>query len=150
MSMGISELRMVMEGAEWSLETIMTFSSVEQAIFPHVADAEGAELLACRRGLRLAHEAQVQRLVLETDNVRIVAKLQKVDQDRSFYGPLVEEIKNLLRGFDVSSVRAVRRSANEVAHIIAKLGCDNKICNSWFEVARGTVENHHVVDSVSI
>jgi ribonuclease HI len=150
MSMGLLELWMVTEGAAWSSETIMVFSRWSKPYFPHVADAEGAELLACRRGLKLAHEAQVQRLVLETESVGMAAKLLKVDQDRSFNGPLVEEVKNLLRSFDVSSVRAVRRTTNEVAHVLAKLGCENKISNSWFGLVHAAVENHLVLDSVSV
>jgi hypothetical protein len=35
-------------------------------------------------------------------------------------------INNLLKGFGDHLVRAVRRSANEVAHILAKLGCEIK------------------------
>jgi hypothetical protein len=84
-------------------------------------------------------EVEVQRLVLETDSVGVAAKVQKVDQDRPFHGPLVVEMKNLLRGFGDSLVHAVRRSANEVAHVLAKLGCENKICNSWFGVAPAAV-----------
>jgi hypothetical protein len=76
----------------------------ESHFFPHVADAEGAELMACRRGLLLAEKAQVQKLVLETDSVGVAAKLRSMDKDRSFHSPLVEEIKVLLRSFSDSSV----------------------------------------------
>ena len=61
----------------------------------------------------------------------MAAKLTKEDKDRSAYSMLVEEIKLLLGGFDDSSVRAVRRSANGAAHILAKEGCENKSCNVW-------------------
>jgi ribonuclease HI len=44
--------------------------------FPHVAGAEGAELLACKRGLVVAREAGVQRIILETDSVEVAAKLK--------------------------------------------------------------------------
>jgi hypothetical protein len=72
--------------------------------FPHVADAEGAELLACRRGLILAKELQVARVILETDSTGVRAKLLKGEMDRSSYGPLVEEVKALLRTFGDASV----------------------------------------------
>jgi ribonuclease HI len=115
--------------------------------FSHVADAEGAELLACRRGVLLARESQVQKLVLETDSTGVAAKLVKVDLDRSFHGPLVEEIKFLLRGFGDHAVRAVRRSANEAAHVLAKLGCETKACNVWFGDAPASIVNQLVLDS---
>lgn len=58
-----------------------------------------------------AHE-----VVLETNSVGIAGKLGKEGQDRSLYGPLVEEIKTLLQSFDDFSVRSVGQSENEVAH----------------------------------
>ena len=115
--------------------------------FSHTVDAEGAELLACRRGLLLASEVQVQHIILETDSVEVAAKLNKEGQDRSVYGPLVDEIKTLLQGFAGSSVRAVRRTANEAAHRIAKEGCEKKLCKVWFDVVPDCIANRLVLDS---
>jgi hypothetical protein len=100
-------------------------------------------------GLLVASEVHVQTLVLETDSVEVAAKLSKEGQDRSAYGPLVSEIKTLLQSFVESSVRAMRRSANEAAHLMAKEGCDNKLCRVWFDVAPVCVENRIVMDSVT-
>jgi ribonuclease HI len=126
------------------------FVSGANHFFPHVTDAEGAELLACRRGLVLAQASQVRKLVLETDSTGVAAKLRRDDQDRSSYGALIEEIKFLLSGFEDASVRAVRRSANEAAHLLAKLGCENKVCNEWFEVPPMCVENQIVCDLMPV
>lgn len=46
------------------------------------------------------------------------------------YGPVIEEIKVLLKEFVDFSARHVRRSANGVAHVLAKLGCRNNNCNT--------------------
>jgi hypothetical protein len=75
--------------------------------FTNVADAEGAELHACRQGLLLARRLQVPKVVLETDCSVVVSKLIQEDMDRSFYGPLIEEIKELLRGFDEGMAQVV-------------------------------------------
>jgi ribonuclease HI len=99
--------------------------------FTHVADAERAELLACRRGMMLAKEIQASKVILETDSTGVMAKLRNEEKDRSFHGPLVEEIKELLLGFRNSSVVAVRRTANGTAHDLAKVGCENKTCRVW-------------------
>jgi ribonuclease HI len=72
--------------------------------FPHVSDPEGAELLACRRAVLLAKEVGVRQLALETNCAGAVTKLKTVGLERSVHGPLVEEIKQLLKGFDVFSV----------------------------------------------
>jgi hypothetical protein len=74
--------------------------------FPHLADAESAELRAGKLGL-LALEKNLRRVVLEMDSSGVVAKLNRDEQDRSTHGPLVEEIKSLLRKFNDSLVRSV-------------------------------------------
>jgi hypothetical protein len=60
---------------------------------------------------------------------------------------LVEEIKSLLRGFGDSSVRAVRRTANKAAHLLAKEGCVNKLCNVWYDSVPMCIRNQIVLDS---
>jgi hypothetical protein len=47
------------------------------------------------------------------------------------HGPIVEEIKELLRSFTDHSVSHVRRSCNGVAHVLANESCTNKFCNVW-------------------
>jgi hypothetical protein len=69
----------------------------------------------------------VSKLVLETDCAGTVAKLKNAEMDRSIHGPLVEEIKKMLRHFDASSIEHVQRHNNEVAHRLAKRGCSNKM-----------------------
>jgi hypothetical protein len=51
------------------------FVSGETHFFSHVADAEAAELLACRWD----RENQVQKLVLETDSTELAAKLCRAE-----------------------------------------------------------------------
>lgn len=81
-------------------------------------------------------------MVLETDSEGVAAKLTADEQDRTIYGPLVEEIKSLLLSFGDSSVRLVRRSANETAHGLAKEGCGNKLCKT------SCIRNQLVLDSL--
>jgi ribonuclease HI len=99
--------------------------------FTHVSDPERAELLACKQALLLAKEKGVVRVCLESDCLGAVAKLRSTEVDRSSHGPLVEDIKETLKDFSGFSVRHVRRSANGVVHLLAKLGCKNKLCKVW-------------------
>jgi ribonuclease HI len=99
--------------------------------FPACSDPERAELLACRQGLRLAMERGEQRVILEVDSTNVVRLLKSEELDRSAHGPLVEDIKVLLRNLQGSSIKSVRREANEAAHRFAKDGCDNKLCRVW-------------------
>jgi hypothetical protein len=92
-------------------------------------------------------EVGVTKLVLETDCAGAVAKLKTDGLERSVHGPLVEEIKQLLKGFDDFSVVHVRRTGNVVAHSLAKEGCKNKSTVSWVGVLPEFVMNLMAVDA---
>jgi hypothetical protein len=78
----------------------------------------------------------------------VASKLRSEGQDRSIYGSLVDDLKNLLRGFQEASVSLVRRSANGVAHSLAQEGCVNKRCNVWVEVPPDFIVNRVSLDSL--
>jgi ribonuclease HI len=107
------------------------FVAGECHYLPSVSDPERAELVACKRALIIAKKKDVRRIYLETDCLSAVAKIKGSDLDRSSQGPLVEEIKELLKTFVEHKVRHVRRDANGVAHRLASEGCGNKLCNTW-------------------
>lgn len=67
--------------------------------FQVAADPELAELLACRRGVLLAQENEVQKVVLEMDSMSAVGKINNVQRDLSVSGQIVREIKELLAQF---------------------------------------------------
>jgi hypothetical protein len=75
------------------------FVSGETHFFSHVANAKATELLACRRGILLAHENQVQKLMLQTESTGVAAKLIRADRERSLNGVLVKKIKAPLKKF---------------------------------------------------
>jgi ribonuclease HI len=62
-------------------------------------DPERAELMACKHALTLARTKGVGKVILETDCLGAVAKIRSCDIDRSVHGPLVEEIKSMLKVF---------------------------------------------------
>jgi ribonuclease HI len=124
------------------------FCAGASRFFPQVADAEGAELLACRLGLVLAKDCGAQRILLEMDSVGEVAKIQRENRDRSLHGQMVEEIKVLLSGFEDKVIKAVRRSANGVAHEFAKIGCVNKCNRCWLEVPPLGISDFIVSDAL--
>jgi ribonuclease HI len=100
--------------------------------FFHLAvDPERAELHACKQALVLARTKGLPKIVLETDCLGAVAKIRSNDVDRSIHGPLVEEIKSMLKDFADHSIRHVRRTGNKVAHCLARFGCENKCSEVW-------------------
>jgi hypothetical protein len=62
------------------------------------------------------------------------------------HGPLVEEIKEMLRSLQDHSVKWARRSANEAAHKLAKEGCILELIKSWFIVPPSCIENSLATD----
>jgi hypothetical protein len=109
--------------------------------FPAAVDPEGAEALACKRALQLAKELGCQRLVLETDNANVAAKLNEETRDLSALGPIIEEVKTMLRDIMFYEVKAVRRTGNLVAHKLAREGCMNKCTQTWFSEAPDCIKS---------
>jgi ribonuclease HI len=99
--------------------------------FPSVTDPEEAEVRACKQAVSLAKDMHLMKIILETDSKGVVSKLTSKDQDRWALGPLVKEIKSMLRSVDNHVVKWARRSANGVAHKLAKVGCGSELCNNW-------------------
>jgi hypothetical protein len=71
----------------------------------------------CRRDVKLDVEVGALKLMLESNCMGTMSKLQNNERDRSMHGPLVEEIKELLRGFDDHVLKHARRSCNGAAHL---------------------------------
>jgi hypothetical protein len=46
----------------------------------------------------------------------------------------VNEIRSTLGSLEDHSVRVVKRTANEAAHLVAKYCCHNKSCRTWLGV----------------
>jgi ribonuclease HI len=103
--------------------------------FFHSAMApERAELLACRLAVTEEKDAGATKLLVESDCLGLVKKLGTTELDRLVHGPLIEDIKALLCGFEEVQVQHVRRMANEVANRLAKKGCRNNVCETWVGV----------------
>jgi ribonuclease HI len=116
-----------------------SFLAGSSCFFPQVTDPEHAELLACRAAIQLATDRGVSKLMLESDYQAAVRKIATTELDRSMHGPLVEDIKALLGDFEEFTVSFVRRTGNGVAHVFAKLGYDDKCCNTWVDFPPGCV-----------
>ncbi|KAE8771858.1 ADP-ribosylation factor-like protein 8B-A [Hordeum vulgare] len=92
------------------------------------------EIMACKRAVQLAAEINVPRLHLETDNKAVALMLQREGKNLVAVGPRVEEIKAMFHFFDELKVTWVRRSANSVAHKLARVGVAEELCKVWLMV----------------
>jgi ribonuclease HI len=109
--------------------------------FPSLLDPEHAELLACQKAIELAKSRQMHRVVFELDSASVVSKLQVEETDRSVHGILIEQIKCELRTGREFVVKWARRSANEVAHRLAKEGCELNSARIWLDVFPDCIKN---------
>ena len=100
-------------------------ASVLQALIPlagpSVSTSEEAEVLACRKALELAVDAGFRDVVVEGDNSAVMKAILSSPRARwSRLGHLYEDISCLSVGFRCIKFECVRRSANNVAHMLAR------------------------------
>ena len=77
--------------------------------------------------MQLALDTDVQCLHVELDNQEVVTMLTEERRNLSTFGPVVEEIKEMLRSRQEFKVSWVRRSANGAAHGLAREGVCNEV-----------------------
>ena len=87
---------------------------------PFVQNSEEAETLACRKALEFAIDVGFSNLIIEGDNVSVMRAVASNCMDGSRLGNVLEDIHWLVRGLRWSSVSCVKRSANTVAHSLAR------------------------------
>jgi ribonuclease HI len=87
---------------------------------PSLSGPEEAELRACERGLELIKRLKLKQVILELDSAAVVAKLNSTEVDRSSHGLLIEKLKRALKEVDGHVIKWARRTANTVAHKLAK------------------------------
>ena len=87
---------------------------------PSVQDSEEAEVLACRRAVEFAVEAGFMELVLEGDNSTVMKSITSPQPNMSHLGHVYEDIKCIAASLRRLEVSFVKRSANAVAHALAK------------------------------
>ncbi|KAL2894855.1 hypothetical protein RDABS01_010764 [Bienertia sinuspersici] len=83
-------------------------------------NADIAEALAARHGLRIALEAGLNSIILETDSLKLFYHLKKGKREATWFGKIVQDIVQLSNTCRRFSVQHVRRRGNRVAHELAK------------------------------
>ena len=89
---------------------------------PHVVEAMGM-----REALSWLKQHGFSRIEIESDSLLLVSALQSSAPDSSPVGGIVLDCKNLALGFISCKFLFVFRSANQVAHHLARVACSR----SW-------------------
>ncbi|KAI5332913.1 hypothetical protein L3X38_023042 [Prunus dulcis] len=78
-------------------------------------------------------ERGYQNVVFESDALQIVTALRNHSIDRSVLGPVVEDTKSLLTQITGEGFTHIRRTANGVAHRLARFALHIGGSLYWFE-----------------
>ena len=87
---------------------------------PPAACSEEAEIFACRRAVEFAFECGFREMVVEGDNQSIMTALKRKRGLSSRVGHILQDVICLLNDFRWSQVNFAKRSANTVAHLLAR------------------------------
>ena len=87
---------------------------------PPVLNSKEAEVLACRKALEFALNSDFADIVLEGDNFVVMVAISSSCLLHSRLGHLYLNIHYLAMGLQVRSMSCVVRSANSVAHSLAR------------------------------
>jgi ribonuclease HI len=85
-----------------------------------VTSPELAEALAVRRAISLAGEEGFGKVLVVSDCLSVIQRINSTVIDRSVVGVIVQDIKHSSGSFEEISFSHVRRHLNESAHILAR------------------------------
>jgi ribonuclease HI len=89
-------------------------------LIQEVTTPEIAEAMALRRALALARDEGFDKLVIASDCLSVVQRVNSSEVDRSMVGVVIQDIKALASGFSSVSFNHVYRPFNVSAHTLAR------------------------------
>jgi hypothetical protein len=98
----------------------------------------------------LVKQLNIHKVVLEMDSSVLVTKLRSDQRDRSRQGPRIEKIKRAAGKIEDCVIKWARRSANGVAHKLAKEGCSLSSNSIWFNLFPACIEGELARDLVVV
>ena len=117
---------------------------------PVVSDSEEAEALACRRALEFAVDARFEELVVEGDNAMVMKSISSLRALRSKLGNVYADIQWLATGSRCLSFGCVKRTANTVAHSLARFARLIDEDTVWMEESPPPAIDALYLDSISL
>uniref|UniRef100_A0A8I6YNB2 RNase H type-1 domain-containing protein n=1 Tax=Hordeum vulgare subsp. vulgare TaxID=112509 RepID=A0A8I6YNB2_HORVV len=96
---------------------------------PNVILSELTEAIAIRDLLFALCEG-FQEVILGSDCLTVILRINSLSQDRSLCGPVIQDIKQLRASFTSCSIFHVRREQNVAAYLLAR-SCNQLECRVW-------------------
>ncbi|XP_048493290.1 uncharacterized protein LOC125493810 [Beta vulgaris subsp. vulgaris] len=98
-------------------------------------EVEVGEAMAVREGIRVAMEAGFHGFIVETDCMTLFEALKRKRRPASVLGRILQDIYVLISSCTNVTFSFVRRSGNEVAHLLAKRSLESDELLVWLEEA---------------
>nr|XP_023924316.1 uncharacterized protein LOC112035715 [Quercus suber] len=117
---------------------------------PLVSCSEEAEILTCRRAVEFALECGFRELVVKGDNQSVMTALERKRSLSSQVGHMLQDVLCLLNGFRRSQVQFAKRSANMLAHLLARHAKNGSHDVIWMEESPPPVVQALYLDSIFI
>jgi ribonuclease HI len=89
-------------------------------LLDEVTTPEIAEALAVRCALTLARDEGLDKIILASDCLSVVQRVNSSTRDRSLVGVVVEDIKAMAASMSSVTVRHISRLLNNLAHVLAR------------------------------
>ncbi|KAF5477474.1 hypothetical protein F2P56_004111 [Juglans regia] len=80
-----------------------------------------AEAVALERTIELCVELGFQQVVFEGDSLNLVQDILSIEENRSWYGQIVEDLKSVFKHPTRRKIQFTPRHCNQVAHILARM-----------------------------
>jgi hypothetical protein len=102
----------------------------------NLGSALQSEAVACLAAILGADKVGANRVIFESDASNLVQALKSTDYDKSVIGVLVKEARSLCTlNFESFNFTFSRRTCNNVAHELAKLGAISESEDSFWDVS---------------
>nr|XP_023904550.1 uncharacterized protein LOC112016266 [Quercus suber] len=85
-----------------------------------VNDSEEAEAVACRTAVEFAIDAGFSELIIEGDNVTVMSAVSSLSPNWSCLGVIYDDVRWFAAGLRHVVFSCIKRSANSVAHSLAR------------------------------
>lgn len=100
---------------------------------PFVRDLRVAETMALRAVVLLMGQLGITQAILEGDSLAVVKAIKREESSLARYGPILDNIKEMLQGCNSWDICHVRHTANELAHRLAKLAVTQSLNHLWLK-----------------
>jgi ribonuclease HI len=110
------------------------FVAAGSGISVHLRDPLHSEAVACLAAVSGAIRVGANRIIFESDASNLVQALKTNELDKSSIGALLMEVRSLCNlNFATYSFSFARRSCNNAAHMLARLGASSESTDSFWD-----------------